>query len=155
MIKTRLTPDTSMTDAQRCAVPEAPARARLSPGFDARAKAALAACAARSDGTGPAATHATDERTPEDEAARMVVLAEEPRRRGPSALIREPPSSPAEVRSEEELRKYSVDALRKMAKACGLEMERGTGRERLIAELSSFMASRNWFEEASAPQCAA
>ena len=158
MINTKLTCTPSMTDAHGCLVSEIPAPVRLSPGFDTRAAAALAAFAARDvcDDTCPAApTLSTGETMPEEESARMVVLAEEPRRRGPSTLLREPPSSPAEVRSEEELRRYSVDALRKMAKTCGLDVERGAGRGRLIADLSSFMTSRTWPEETSAPQCAA
>lgn len=93
----------------------------LSSGFDERA--ALLLAAARTCGAG--------ERPPPDE--RVVVIGEEPARRAP--LCKTAPESLAAVSSEEELRGYTVDALRKLAKKEGLDLGKACSRDSIIQVL--------------------
>ncbi len=154
MIPTMLCHEPVVADAQACGGAELTCRAHLSRGFDARAAPLLLelassrrrACAAESQSRAEAA---------DEDASRLVVLAEEPRRRVVGSRIRDPPACVRDIRSEEELRKYSVDALRRMAKTCGLDLPRGLARDRVLDELSALMATNQWLERESEQKHAA
>lgn len=171
MIPTMLCHEPTMAEGPHAfGGPELASRARLSRGFDARAATLLHEMKSNSTRHPCRADEPEAPRQCEtqnvggaeegaaqaaDDAARLVVLAEEPRRRGASSLIREPPAQVRDVRSEEELRRYSVDALRKMAKTCGLDLARGMTRDKVIAELSAFMSTQQWLEPEIVQTCSA
>ena len=94
----------------------------LSPLFDERAAVLLEA--ARAGGLSA---------RPADE--RVVVIGEEPVRRVP--LCKTAPASLADASSKEELRGYTVDALRKLAKKEGVELGKACSRDAIIQVLSS------------------
>lgn len=71
---------------------------------------------------------------------RLVTIGEDARlKRGP--LLKEAPGSLSEVANDEELRKYTVEALRKLAKAEGLDLGKAPSRERVVQELASLIAT--------------
>lgn len=61
-----------------------------------------------------------------------LVSVEEPRRsggRGGSVLLKEPPGCLAELETPSDLERYSLEALRKLAKAQQIELPKGSSRE--------------------------
>jgi hypothetical protein len=115
----------------------------LPAGFDARARAAYAsirrsACPVEHTGARPesGAPFLVDGGIKE----RLVTIGEDARtKKGP--LLKEAPGSLSEVAHGEELRKYTVEALRKLAKAEGLDLGKAPSRERVVQELASLIAA--------------
>ena len=103
------------------------ARASLSESFDASsARLALELLHSSRD------PQSEDLGGPEDSEERVVTVEE--CRRKPS-LCRDVPTSLASVSSEEELRTYSLDSLRKLAKKEGIELGKAPSRDRALQEL--------------------
>ena len=69
-----------------------------------------------------------------DSCARVVNL-EENKRKAAVSLCRNVPASLSSIASEDDLRKYSLDSLRKLAKNEGLELGKTPSRERVLQEL--------------------
>jgi hypothetical protein len=74
-------------------------------------------------------------------ALERVVTLEESRKKVSSTLCRDVPPSLASISSEEELRKYSLESLRKLAKNEGLELGKAPSRERVLQELKQRLPS--------------
>lgn len=139
---------------------------RLPDGFDAKAQAAYAAILASNSPreavkrVRPSASITTEPAEfnccvnqgviSEEIEERLVNVGEDARaRRG--QLIKETPDSLSKFSSEEDLRRYTVEALRKLARIEGLELGKVPSRERVVQELASLIASGN--HSASATSC--
>ena len=68
-----------------------------------------------------------------------VVMLEESRKKPSARLCADVPRAVRDVGSEENLRKYTLESLRKLAKAEGLEMGKAASRERVVQELAALL----------------
>ena len=75
-----------------------------------------------------------------EESQERVVTVEECKRK--SSLSREVPASLASVSSEEELRSYTLESLRKLAKKEGVELGKAPSRDRALQELARRLGPR-------------
>jgi len=74
-----------------------------------------------------------------DALEERVVTLEESRKKPVARLFSDVPRSVRDVGSEESLRKYTLESLRKLAKAEGLEMGKTASRERVVQELAALL----------------
>jgi len=80
------------------------------------------------------ASWAEEEDLPSEPVEDRIVKLEEAR--GKRAVLRDPPASLASLNSVEDLPKYGVDGLRKLAKASGVEFPRTATKESLVKLLA-------------------
>ena len=138
----------------------------LASGFDARSQAARASISVAARGVEtakparPAAGAPPQEidstlcgaPTPVSEGIeeRLITIGEDARvKKGP--LLKEAPGSLRELTSNEELRLYTVEALRKLAKAEGLDLGKAPSRERVVQELASLIVASSDVSCAACP----
>lgn len=81
---------------------------------------------------------------PEDRVIRLEDV------RGRKVVLREPPATLVELSSPEELPKYGVEGLRKLAKAEGVEVPRGANKESLVKALTGAFLS---YQQHGAADC--
>jgi len=74
-----------------------------------------------------------------DALEERVVTLEESRKKPAARLCSDVPRSVRDVGSEESLRRYTLESLRKLAKAEGLEMGKTASRERVVQELAALL----------------